>query len=112
MKLASFATSLRQILCSWSLPACSEAILMVRMNEAQEGQATGQPGLQRARGRSWALWSSLPPPRLNPSEILYFPGCEMFNKQMTYVTFLLFLLYIKADKSSAFKNKFLVETWF
>ena len=36
----------------------------------------------------------------------------MFNKQITYVTFLLFLLYIKADVSSAFKNKFLVETWF
>lgn len=112
MKLMRSVTSLRQILCSWSLPAWSETLLMVRINETQEGQWQDIQICKEQESGAGQLWHSLPPPRLNPPEILYFPGCEMFNKQIAYVTFLLSLLYIKADISSAFKNKFLVETCF
>lgn len=87
MKLIDFVTPLSQSLCSWSFPAWSKTLLMVGINETQKGQVTG-----------WELGSSgssLPLLYLNPSEIQDFSGCETLKEKMTYVIFLLCLLYIK-----------------
>ena len=61
-----FVTSLRQILCSWSLPAWSETLLMVRINETQEGQMTRHPDLQRTRVRSGAVLALTPTATFKP----------------------------------------------